>query len=159
MDEKIREQLISTLQGRGAHISFTDAVEDFPLNMAGEKVSNLDHTAWGLVYHIWIAQKDILEFSRSAEHQSPEYPHGYWPDSLEPGSADEWSSTIKNIARDLDAMIDLLKDPSRELFEPFPWGDGQTLFREALILADHNSYHTGQLVDIRMLLEVPVKDW
>ena len=159
MEKVIRKQLVETLEGKGSHIPFSKAVHKFPVDLAGKKIRNLDHTAWSLVFHVWIAQKDILEFSRDPEHASPDYPQGYWPPSMKPASTQEWKDTIEEIARDLGKMIALIKDPHNDLFAPFPWGDGQTLFREAVILTGHNSYHIAQLVDIRMLLGVPVRDW
>jgi hypothetical protein len=159
MEEVIRKQLIETVEGRGSHIPFSRAIEEFPFDLAGKKVRNLDHTAWSLVYHIWIAQRDILEFSRDPDYVSPAYPTGYWPASLKPGSQQEWEETIGGIGSDLHEMVALIRDPKSDLFAPFPWGDGQTLFREAIILAGHNSYHIGQLIAIRQLLSVPVRDW
>ena len=159
MEKVIRKQLVETLEGKGSHIPFSKAVHKFPVDLAGKKIRNLDHTAWSLVFHMWIAQKDILEFSRDPDYESPAYPQGYWPEFLKPASTQEWKDTIREIARDLGEMIALIKDPHNDLFAPFPWGDGQTLFREAVILAGHNSYHIAQLVDIRMLLGVPVRDW
>ena len=159
MEDVIRKQLISTLEGKGSHIPFSKAIHKFPFDLAGKKVRNLDHTAWSLIFHIGIAQRDILEFSRKPDHESPAYPKGYWPTSMKPDSPQEWKKTIQEIAADLGEMIALIRDPKNDLFAPFPWGDGQTLFREAIILAGHNSYHIGQLIDIRQLLGVPVRDW
>lgn len=159
MEDVIRKQLISTVEGKGSHIPFSRAIEKFPFDLAGKKVRNLDHTAWSLVYHMWIAQRDILEFSRNSDYESPAYPKGYWPESLKPLSSKQWQDTIEGIRSDLGEMVALIRDPHNDLFAPFPWGDGQTLFREAIILAGHNSYHIGQLIDIRMLLGVPVQDW
>jgi hypothetical protein len=84
---------------------------------------------------------------------------GYWPESLKLLSSKQWQDTIEGIAADRGEMIALIRDPKNDLFAPFPWGDGQTLFRGAIILAGHNFYHIGQLIDIGMLLGVPVQDW
>ena len=159
MKDTIRTQLIETLEGRGSHIPFSKAIHKFPFELAGRRVRNLEHTAWSLVFHMGIAQRDILEFSRNPDYESPAYPKGYWPESLKPASPDQWKETIRGIGEDLGEMIALIKDPANDLFAPFPWGSGQTLFREAIILAGHNSYHIGQLIAIRQLLGAPVKDW
>jgi hypothetical protein len=161
MDEeaKLREQLAFHMSGRGAHIDFDAAVQEFPFDLAGKKLPNLAHTAWQLVYHLRIAQADILEFCRNPAHVSPEYPSGYWPQHPAPESREQWLGVIESFRRDLEDVIDLVKDPANDLFAPFPHGSGQNLLREAILVIDHNSYHIGQLVDIRMLLEVPVRDW
>jgi hypothetical protein len=159
MEAIIRKQLVETVEGKGSHIPFSRAIEKFPFDLAGKKVRNLDHTAWSLVYHMWIAQRDILEFSRNPDHESPAYPKGYWPASMKPGSPQEWDETIEGIGSDQEEMVALIRNPKNDLFAPFPWGDGQTLFRETIILAGHNSYHIGQFIALRQLLGVPVKDW
>ena len=158
MEELIRKQLVSSLSGHGAHVSFKDAIRDFPYSLAGNKPDKLDHTAWSLVFHIWKAQKDILKFSKDKDYESPEFPGGYWPESQTPPSEEIWDKTIQEIFEDIDSMIALINDPKNDLFVPFPWGDGQNLFREAVILIDHNAYHVGQLIDLRMLLGLSPND-
>jgi len=158
-EEKLREQLAFHLSGKGAHIDFAAALEGFPVDLAGKRVPNLEHTAWGLVYHLRIAQADILDFVRNPDYTELEYPSGYWPGEDGPRDAAEWERTIEAFGRDLEALIALVRDPGNDLFAPIPHGSGQTLLREAVLVVDHNSYHVGQLVDIRMLLGVPVRDW
>jgi hypothetical protein len=161
MDEnaKLREQLAFHLSGRGAHIDFDTAVDNLPFDLTGKQVPNLTHTAWQLVYHLHIVQWDILEFCRNPSHISPEYPSGYWPRDPASESEEQWLKTIASFQADLKDMIDLVKNPDNDLFAPFPHGSGQNLLREAILIIDHNSYHIGQLVDIRMLLEAKVRDW
>ena len=155
----VREYLVDLLDGGGAHISFDKAVQDFPTEMLGQRLPNLDHTMWQLVDHIRICQWDIAEFSRDPKHVSPEYPGGYWPREDTPADPAEWQRSIDAIHRDLAVMKELVLDPENDLFVPFAHGSGQTLFREAILIADHNAYHIGQIVDLRMLLGVKVKDW
>ena len=157
--KKLREHLRSLLGGGGAHIDFDRALEGFPLDLAGKRIPGLDHTAWMLIYHLRIAQWDILEFSINPAHTSPEYPAGYWPGADAPSTGEEWRQTVASFRADLQATMDLVADEGNDLVEPFAHGSGQTLLREALLAADHNAYHIGQLVDIRMLLGVPVRDY
>ena len=152
MDEtKLRAQLVYSLSGKGAHMPFDKAVKGFTVELVGKQVAHLAHTAWQQVYHLWIAQWDILEFSRDPGHKSPEWPSGYWP-AAAPDRPAEWEQTIAKFRSDLAAMIELVKDESNDLLTPFPHGQGQTLLREALLVIDHNAYHVGQLVDLRRLL-------
>jgi hypothetical protein len=161
MDEqaKLREQIAFHLSGQGAHIGFDAAVDGLPFELTGKEVPNLAHTAWQLVFHLQIAQQDIVEFCRDPSHVSPEYPSGYWPGEPAPRSVDQWRATLASFRADLRAMAEMVKDPGNDLLEPFAHGSGQNLLREAILIIDHNSYHIGQLVDIRMLLEAPVRDW
>jgi hypothetical protein len=151
-DQSLRDHLLYLLKGEGAHAKFEDVIDDFPAKQRGEKVANFPHTAWMLLEHLRIAQWDILEFSRNAKHKSPDWPSGYWPKEEAPPSVPAWAKSVRGFQSDRKAMQKLVADPKSDLHKPFPWGDGQTLLREALLLADHNSYHLGQLVTLRRLL-------
>jgi hypothetical protein len=150
--KQIREHLIYLLNGGGAHARFDDVVKDMPEELRGVKPSGLPHSAWMLLDHLRLAQWDILEFSRTSKHRSPEWPRGYWPKTEAPPSTAAWNRSVQQFRNDLKAMQDLVADPKTDLYARIPWGDGQTILREALLLADHNAYHLGQLVDVRRLL-------
>jgi DinB superfamily len=148
-DQSLREHLLYVLKGGGAHAHFADIVEGWPVQLTGAKVANFPHTAWMLLEHIRLAQWDILEFSRSPRHVSPTWPEGYWPSSEAPPSEQAWKESIAAFKKDLRAMEKIVADPKVDLFAKLPWGDGQTVLREALLVADHNAYHLGQLVMLR----------
>jgi hypothetical protein len=149
-DQALRKHLLDLLDGGGAHAKFSDAVSGIPAKLRGSS-AGLPHSAWMLVEHIRIAQWDILEFSRNPKYVSPKWPEGYWPGKEAPPSA-AWNASIKKIGADLKAVQNLVKNPKTDLFAKIPWGDGQTILREVLLIADHNAYHTAQLVDLRRLL-------
>lgn len=150
----LRKQLVELLKGGSAHIIFADGLEDFPADKRGAFAPGLPHTGWQLLEHARIAQWDILEFSRDPKHVSPEFSEGYWPKTPLPPDDAAWRKSVKAFQRDLQAMIALVSNPRADLYAPFPWGDGQTLLREALVLADHNAYHLGQIVDLRRALKI-----
>ena len=158
-DKVIRNQLIGSLKGERAHISFDQAIAEFPFDLAGQQVINLEHTAWQLVYHLWFCQWDILDFMINPEYKYHEFPSGYWPKQPGPASEKIWQQTINNFRQDQRTVISMIKDPEIELSDTLPYDRKKTYFREYLILIDHNSYHIGQLVDIRMLLGVPVRGY
>ena len=151
-DQTLREHLLYLLNDGGAHAKFEDVIKQFPENLRGKEVENFPHTAWMLLEHMRIAQLDILEFSRNAKHASPKWPEGYWPKTKAPASADAWSKSVQSFRKDLKEMEALVKNPKTDLYAPLPWGDGQTVLREALLVADHNAYHLGQLVTLSRLL-------
>jgi len=151
-DTAFRDQLVALLRGGNAHAAFGDAVKGFPPDRAGERPQGSPHSAWELLEHMRIAQEDILRFSQSADHLSPQWPEGYWPDSPGPASPAQWNESLKAFEEDLAEFEAMVRDPRQDLHRKFPWGDGQTLLREALLIADHNSYHLGQLVLVRRLL-------
>jgi hypothetical protein len=151
-DKALREQVIYLLEGGGAHAKFEEVVAGIPPKLLGQKPSGLPHSLWMLLEHLRTAQGDILEFSRKAKHVSPGWPEGYWPKTNAPPSSAAWNTSVKKFRRDRKAMQELVKDPKTDLFARIPWGDGQTVLREALLVADHNAYHLGQMLDVRRLL-------
>jgi len=151
-DEHLRQNLEYLISGGGAHAKFDDVIKGIPTKLRGTKPKGFPHSAWMLVEHMRIAQRDILEFSHDRNHKSPNWPEGYWPKSAEPPSAAAWNKSIEQFRGDQKAMLDLVADPKTDLFAKIPWGDGQTILREALLIADHNAYHLAQIVDVRRLL-------
>ena len=152
--QELKQHLLNLLDAAGAHIDFDDAIKGFPAKLGGKKIDGAPHTAWQLLEHMRIAQWDILEFSRDAKHVSPKWPEGYWPQSETPPSDKAWQKSIEQFRDDLEQMKKLLKKSTEEeLYKRIPHGDGQTLLREVLIVADHNSYHLGQLMYLRKALE------
>ena len=148
----LRQHLLELLTGGHAHATFEDAVKGIPPELRGAKPANFPHSPWMILEHLRIAQWDILEFSRNHKHESPKWPEGYWPKTEMPESAEAWTRSVEQFEADLRAMKDLVKNPKTDLFAKIPWGDGQTILREALLVADHNAYHVAQLVDVRRFL-------
>ena len=151
-DKSLREHLIYLLEGGGAHAKFDDVIKGLPSELRGVKPDKFPHSAWMLVEHLRLGQWDILEFSRNNKYVAPEWPKDYWPQTEAPSSDAEWNQSINQFRRDLIAMQQLVSNPKTNLFARIRWGDGQTILREALLLADHNAYHLGQLLDVRRLL-------
>jgi hypothetical protein len=152
-DRSLREHLLYLLRGGGAHVNFEDAVKDFPVELINGKADGVPYTPWALLEHMRIAQWDILEFSRSASHVSPDWPEGYWPEPGREATAEDWERSAAAFRADLAAVCALLEDPASDLHAHIPHGTGQTLLREALLVADHNAYHLGALVTLRRTLE------
>jgi hypothetical protein len=151
-DQALREHVVHLLQGGGAHLNFEQAVAGLPQDLRGAKVEGVSHTPWRLLEHMRIAQWDIVEFSRNPAHVSPEFPDGYWPERDAPPDSESWDRSLAAFRADLQAMIDLVADVDTDLCARIPHGDGQTILREALLVADHNAYHLGQLVLLRRCL-------
>ena len=151
-DQHLRQNLAYLIAGGGAHAKFDDVIKHLPPSLRGKKPANFPHSAWMLLEHLRIAQWDILEFSRNRKHKSPHWPEGYWPRNPAPPNAAAWNKSIRQFRADQKAMLKLIDNPKTDLFAKIPWGDGQTILREALLVADHNAYHLAQLVDLRRLL-------
>jgi hypothetical protein len=151
-EQSLRKHLVELLTGGSAHAKFEDAIKGLPPKLRGAKPVGFPHSPWMLLEHLRLAQWDILEFSRNAKHVSPKWPEGYWPKKESPANASAWTKSVQQFRRDLKAMQSLVTNPKTDLFVPIPWGDGQTILREALLAADHNAYHVAQLVDVRRML-------
>jgi len=148
----LRRELVDLLKGGAAHAKFEDVAADFPAKLRGQKPPGMPHSPWMLLEHLRIGQRDILEFSRNPNHVSPQWPEGYWPKTSSPPTASAWSKSIASFRKDLKSVQVLVANPKTDLFVRIPWGDGQTILREVLLVADHNAYHMGQLVQVRRLL-------
>jgi hypothetical protein len=148
----LRDHLQELLRGGHAHLDFEKATGNMPAALRGVRPDGLPYSPWRLVEHMRIAQWDILQFSIDPHHISPEFPAGYWPPSDAPPDLAAWDRSLSAFQADLQAMINLVADPNTDLFTPLAHGQGQTLLREALLVADHNAYHLGQLVTVRRLL-------
>jgi hypothetical protein len=151
-DQSLRQHLLDLLNGGNAHATFDDIIKDLPPRLRGVKPANFPHSPWMLLEHLRLAQWDILDFSRNPKYKPRQWPDEYWPKSPIPPNAAAWTKSVQRFRRDLKAMQALVKNPKTDLFARIPWGDGQTILREALLVADHNSHHLGQLLDVRRLL-------
>ena len=150
----LQQHVLNLLSGKGGHLDFEEAIRGLAPELRGKKIKRAPHTMWQLLEHVRIAQWDILEFSRDAKHVSPKWPEGYWPDSAAPPSDAAWKKSVAAFRRDLEAMKQLVAEADEQQFYArIAHGDGQTLLREALLVADHNAYHLGQLVFLRKMLE------
>jgi hypothetical protein len=152
-DKGLRDQIIEFLNEENAHAGINTALKDLPEKLIGTQPPHLPYTIWQLTEHIRITQWDIVEFCYTlGKHISPEWPSGYWPQSKSPVDIKEWKRTLKAIKEDRDRMIELVKDEQNDLYKPFPFGQGQNLLREALLIIDHSSYHIGEIIVLRRLL-------
>jgi hypothetical protein len=151
-DAALREHVANLLTGGHAHVTFEDAVKDLPAELRGKTAKGAEHSPWELLEHLRIAQWDILEFSRDPHHKSPKFPEGYWPKTKEPEDEKAWDKSVRAIRRDLKEFCELVRNEATDLFAVIPHGDGQTVLGEALLAADHNAYHLGQLVLVRKML-------
>lgn len=148
-DKLLREHIWHLLRGGDAHIHFSDVVNEFPSALINTRIGNLPYTPWHVLEHMRIAQWDILEFSRNKNHVSPNFPEGYWPAPTSTADPAAWQKSVKAFLIDLQEMQDLVMNPATDLLAPIPHGDGQTILREALLVADHNAYHLGTLMTIK----------
>lgn len=151
--QSLREHVLYVLRGEGAHINFEDFVSDFRVEFCGQKIEGVPYTAWQVLEHMRIAQWDILEFSRDPKHVSPKWPEGYWPPQDKFGTSELWQETVEAFRSDLEQMENLVGDAATDLFAKIPHGTGQTILREALLIADHNAYHLGALVVLGRILK------
>jgi hypothetical protein len=147
--DSLRKHLDNILQMEGAHLAFDEALADFPAALRGKKLKGAPHTAWQLLEHMRLAQEDILDFCRNPKYKERKFPDDYWPTGMAPSSDEAWDQSVKQFQKDLKAIRRLVADARRDLFANIPHGTGQTLLREALLVADHNSYHLGQLMFLR----------
>ena len=151
-DLSLRQHLLDLLTGSNAHADFEAAIKDLPAILRGKRPKGADHSPWELLEHLRIAQWDILDFSRSPKYKERPWPSSYWPASAEPPDDKAWDKSVRAFRKDLKTFCALISDPAIDLHAKIPHGSGQTILREALLIADHNAYHVGQLILVRRLL-------
>jgi hypothetical protein len=153
--ETVISNLVDLLNKGNAHVPFDEALKNIPFDLLGEKPAGLPYSIWQITEHIRIAQWDIVEFSKNARHVSPKWPDAYWPSSVKPASQKEWKNCLEEIKKDRYSFVEFIEKAGEDIYKPFTHGNGQTLLSEALVLADHNSYHTAEIIILRRLLQ----DW
>ena len=159
-DKVLRKELLALLKGGEAHMGFDRAVSGFPMKDINTRVPQGTYTVWHLLEHMRIAQRDILEFVRDPGYSSPVFPDGYWPRPDEMATPDLWKKTVKDFSADLKAVQEMVRDPKTDFFSPIPHAQGYTVFREILLVADHNAYHVAELVSLRRVLNIkPIKEY
>ena len=153
-DKEIRRQLLALLHGSNAHMNFDEVVDEFPMEHINRKASNDPYSPWHILEHMRIAQWDILEFIRNPNHISPTWPEEYFPAPKEKADESRWLQTLHDFRGDLRALEELAADPGIELFAPIPHAREYTIFREILLVADHNAYHIGEVAVLRQILDI-----
>ena len=151
-DPQLQKQLKDLLVKANAHVSMDSVLDGTPLDILGVVPDKLPYSIWQIAEHIRIAQWDILDFSRNPDYHELDWPKDYWPEETAPKGRAAWDHCVTQIKKDRADFIDMLEDDNSDIYKAFPWGSGQNLLREALLIADHNSYHTAEIVVIRRLL-------
>lgn len=149
---EFRKHLVSLLNSGNAHVSIIDAMTDIPKDKLAETQPGLPYSLWQQIEHVRLAQKDIIDYTLNDNYEPMKWPEDYWPESKGPANEKLYEESIKTFQNDLDRMIDHINNPKNDLFESFPYGEGHNLLREALLLADHNAYHSGQIVLLRKIM-------
>lgn len=153
-DTALREHVVNLLTKELAHAGFDAAVGNFPPDRINERLEGVEYSAYDLVFHLRAAQWDILDFSRNSEYEEAKWPDDFWPDRTKPATQEQWDGEVAAFRRDLQATVDLVSDPQIDLFARIPHGSGQTILREALLIADHNSHHVGQIITLRKAMGI-----
>src|SRR5829696_3653778 len=137
-DEALRDHLLQLLKGESAHVSLEAVLRDFPIENINKQIDG-SHTAWELLEHLRIAQWDILDFATNPGYKEMSWPDDYWPKDR--GTKNGWKESVKQVLDDLESIRNLVADKNTDLFARIPNGNGQTILREVLLVADHNAYH------------------
>ena len=151
-ERALRDQLVRLLQGGMAHMTFDQAIADFPLDRINERPPNVPYTPWHILEHLRITQWDILDFSRNPQYAEPAWPEDYWPKEGAPQTPAALAKSLEQFRADLQAMEALVQDPKTDLFAKIAWGNGQTILREAMLVADHNAHHLGEFAILRQVM-------
>jgi uncharacterized damage-inducible protein DinB len=150
-DRVLREQLVELLRGGHAHVSVKRALEGLAPSLRGKRPGGSEHSIYEELEHMRLAQEDILRYTLDSRWESPAWPAGYWPRRPAPTAA-EWKACVAGFEADLARVCALARRPSLDLTSRIPHGEGRTYLRQILLVADHNAYHLGQIVQTRKRL-------
>lgn len=153
-NEVVRRELLALLDGGNAHMSFDEAVADFPPDFINKKPPNTPYSFWHFVEHLRITQWDILEFVRNPRHVSPDYPAGYRPAPESKTDAAGWRKSCDGFRVDIEALREMVRDETLDLLVPIPHAPGYNIFREILLAVDHNAYHIGEIAIMRQIMDI-----
>ena len=148
----LRQQLVQLLSGRNAHMSFEDAVNEFPMELINTQPPNVPYTFWHLIEHLRIAQWDILDFIKNPNYIAPDWPTGYWPETDSSATPEGWTNSVSQFLRDRKELVELVQNPNIDLFSDLEHAPGYTVLREIIVVADHNAYHIGELGILRQVM-------
>ncbi|HVZ67758.1 MAG TPA: DinB family protein [Patescibacteria group bacterium] len=151
-DKKTRDELVFHLMRGHAHMSYEDAVADFPEEHMNDVFTNGDYTFWHLLEHMRRTQADIINFSINPDYKDLKWPDDYWPKKDAKATKEDWNKTIKDFLEDRERLKKIIEDQTVDIYKVFPWGDGQTLAREAAVITDHNAYHLGEFAIMRQVM-------
>lgn len=152
-DQPLREQLVRILDWEEAHVGFDKALDGLAAEKRGARAAGFEHSVWQLLEHIRLAQADILDFClNDAYVHNMKWPDDYWPAQPAPASTAAWDEAIAAVRHDREQFKKLARE-AKDLYALVPKGKGhQTYLRALLLVADHNSYHLGQIVAVRRAL-------
>ncbi|KAA9325645.1 DinB family protein [Adhaeribacter soli] len=151
-DQVVREQLVKLLQGNLAYQPIGELLKGIKAEDAGKPIEHLPYTLWKLIEHMRLTLYDILEFCRNPDYKYLNWPEDYWPKENAPADQAALDKSINAILKGVETMVELIQDPANDLYKPLAHGEGQNLFREALLVAEHNAYHIGEIIILRRLL-------
>jgi hypothetical protein len=151
-DSSLRKQLVSHLKGGQAFSPIDKVIDEMPYHLIGIVPGGLPYSFYQQFYHIWYAQKDIIDYCQNDDYEAGNWPNDYWPEQTGPADEKEWKNLIEKFFDERDAFCNYLMDSSNDLFKPFPQNENHNLLREAELIIEHNAYHIGQLYVIYRLL-------
>ncbi len=152
-EQVIRQQLVNMLTVAQAHMSFEDAVKNFPAAHFNTRPQGVEYTFWHVLEHLRLCQWDILDYCRNPQYKEMEWPREYWPTKEAVTDAAGWQKTIDEFLKDRNELVALVQNPHTDLYSPIPHGyGGHTILREILVVADHNAYHLGEFAILRQVV-------
>jgi hypothetical protein len=157
MDRALRDEVLALLDGGRAHARAADVLKGFPRARAGERLRGFAHSAWELLEHLRIAQRDILRYGLEPGHRSPPWPRGFWPRKPAPPDPRAWTRSSRAFLSDLQACGRIARDRGIDLLAPIAHAGGTNWLHGLCLIADHNAYHLGQLMLLRRALEAEAR--
>lgn len=152
--EFFKQELVKHHREGMAFLPLSEMLKEINFDQVGIRPEGLPYSFYELFYHVFYAQRDILDFIVEDTYKERNWPEDYWPEEQQPESPAAWEDLKKEYADDTSKLTEYLLDSTVDLSRPVKNAteDDQTLFREILLILRHTAYHTGQMLLILRLL-------
>jgi hypothetical protein len=151
-DAMLRRELVRMLETRDAHMSFEEAVADFPDEAINRRPPNVEYTPYALVEHLRLVQFDLLDYVANPAYEEKPWPEGSWPAPGTVATRADFDRSVEQFIADRRELRQRIEDPETDLFAVIPGSPGHTLLREIRIAGDHCAYHVGEFAALRQVM-------
>ena len=154
MKDTIIKSLKDGLLGKGTHIDPNTALKGLTASIARQKPSDDTHSCWELLHHMVIWQEAMLDAIKGKSVNWSEISEKEnWPTKQRMENDSNFPNLVKKFELGIEEAIQLTENVNLDDLMA-SWGNKPILsgFR---VLAQHNTYHLGELVTTRKVIKSP----
>lgn len=151
-DSTLRRELVRLLETRDTHMTYEEAVANFPDEAINRQPPNVDYTPFALLEHLRLVQLDLVEYVTNPEYEEKPWPEGFWPAPGTAATRRDFDDSIEGFLADRRRLRRLIEEPATDLFRVVQASPGHTVLREIRLAGDHCAYHIGEFAVLRQVM-------